>query len=270
MNKTLSRLVATSRFLIALFTIALASMNLSADAQVLGIGENAEVLRAQLDFDQGLITQAALDMAIMKQACNNPASRLMDRNRPYLSIFNNSATEGEITSVLINMEEAGFEFGDGDMAGDGFDGLLSMLSTESDDGVELTGAVLGNDSSELLVSFSGLSQGQAAIFRVDIDEPGAALLYPDYRDAMLGANEGNGRNGDLALFTIDFASGQSTNLVFEQMGLVPNAGLLEGYHTQTMPTPQTTEIPEPTTMCLLFAGLSGIAAMRRTRSKNAS
>ncbi len=88
------------------------------------IGENAAVLRASLDLDAGLISQAEFDQILMVETCHNPASRLQDRNRPYLSVLNDSANASdEITTVVLNMQEAGFVFGDGDMAGDGFEGL---------------------------------------------------------------------------------------------------------------------------------------------------
>jgi len=240
-------------------------MSQYASAQTFAIGESAAVLRAQLDFSQGQITQQALDQIIFVEACKNPSARLQDRNRPYLSVWNTSNTQGAITSILINMEEAGFEFGNGDVAGDGFAGFLSMLSGQSDNGVTLDSAVFGADTSELQLNFSGLGQGQAAIFRVDIDEPGGVFMFPDFRDAFQGANQGFGRNGDRAILTTAFANGPDTSVMFRQLGRLEGFGRPEGYQHQTMPMPEIATVPEPSSLLLLLAGFTGIAAMRRKR-----
>lgn len=240
------------------------SQNTWAQSATFRIGENASVVRAAIDFENGDITQAEFDQVMMETTCQNPYARLQDRNRPFLAVINTSNNADEITSVTLNMEEAGFEFGDGDMAGDGFDGLLSMLSTASDDGVQLTSAVYGADNSELQLNFTGLTPNVAAIFRVDIDEPGGVMMFPDYRDAFQGANEGFGRNGDVALLSATFASGTTVDAFFPQEGQISMAGHVEGYHSQTM-TPPATSIPEPTAACLLLTGTCGLATLRRRR-----
>jgi len=263
--------LTSSRFLVGLFALAVASVSQQANAQSSAdyrIGENATVLEAALNLDRSLITQEEFDEILFVETCQNPSSRLQARNRPYLSIMNTSTSADPITSVIINMEEAGFEFGDGDVLGDGLDGLLAMLSSKSDAGVELTSASYGADNSEAQLDFTGLTQGRAVIFRVDIDEPSGAFMFPDYREAIQGANEGNGRNGNLAILTTNFSIAGTTETMFPQVGELSHAGRPESYHDQTMTPPPTTttRIPEPSSLLLVLLGLTGIGAVRRKRS----
>jgi len=262
------RLLTFSRALVGLFALAIACLSQQVNAQSSSefrIGENANVLEAALNLDRMLISQGEFDSILMFETCQNPSSRLQDRNRPYLSIRNTSTVDDPITSVVVNMEEAGFEFGDGDILGDGFDGLLAMLSTKSDAGVSLTSASFGADNSELQLDFLGLTQGRAAIFRLDIDKPGGVFMFPDYREAFQGANEGNGRNGDLAILETNYGVGTTTSLMFPQVGELSLAGRPENYHDQSMTPPPTTVVPEPSSLLLICAGLSGIAAMQRRK-----
>lgn len=266
-SRTILSPLTTSRFLIGLCALAIASASQHASAQSSSrfrISENANVLKAALDLDRQLITQDQFDDILMHESCQNPSSRLQDRNRPYLSVWNTSASADTITSVVINMEEAGFEFGKGDVAGDGFGGLLAMLSTKSDAGVQLiSSAFVGADSSELQLNFAGLSQGQAAIFRVDIDEPGGVFMFPDYREAIQGANAGDGRTGKLAILTTNYGIGATTRTMFPRVAELLNAGRPESYHDQSMtPPPVNMTIPEPSSLLLLCAGLTAIAARR--------
>ena len=179
-------------------------------------------------------------------------------------VWNTSDTPDEVDTVTIDLVEAGFEFGDGDMVGDGFDGFLSMLSNRSDGGVTLN-ASYGSDNTELALNFSGLTQGAAAIFRFDLDEPTGMAMFPDFRVAMLGADTGGGP-GQLAQLMTDFTSSASTISQFGFAGPVLTSGIAEAYHGQSISTvvPSTT-IPEPTSLVLLMAGLTGIATMRRLR-----
>ena len=227
------------------------------------IGENARVLRASIELEEGIINQAEYQQILMQETCHNPSSRLQDRNRPYLSVENTSDNGEEITSVVINMEEVGFEFGTGDVTGDGFDGLLSMLSDESDDGVELTSAMYLGDNSEIQLDFTGLTEGLAAIFRVDIDEPAGMYMFPDYREAFQGANEGVGRTGALAKLSATFDTGATVNALFPQVGLVTNSGIPERYHAQSTTSMATSMVPEPSTLVLFLAAVAGTATMRR-------
>lgn len=260
-----NQLRVSSQFQIVAATLllCLASQAVFAQTASFRIGENADVVKAAIDLERNDITQEEFDTIMMQATCQNPYARLQDRNRPFLAVINTSNNADDITSVEINMEEAGFEFGTGDMAGDGFDGFLSMLSSASDAGVQLTSSSYGADNSELVLNFAGLSPGQAAIFRVDIDEPGGVFMFPDYREAFQGANAGFGRDGDLALLTANFDSGASSNALFPSVGRLQTAGLVEGYHSQTMTPPAQSMVPEPTSVCLIMAGFSCLGLLRR-------
>lgn len=261
-NRLSSKLPKLHLLSIALI-VALTGEFAHAQSATFQIGENARVLRASLQLEAGEINQAEYQQILVQETCHNPSSRLQDRNRPYLSVQNTSENDEEITSVVINMEEVGFEFGDGDMAGDGFDGLLSMLSAQSDDGVELTSAMYLGDMSEIQLDFTGLTEGLAAIFRLDIDEPDGMYMFPDYREAFQGANEGVGRTGALAKLSATFDTGASVNALFPRVGLVTNSGIPERYHSQSMTTTATSMVPEPTTLVLFVSALAGTAVMRR-------
>ncbi len=253
---------------IGFFSLAIASVANLAWAQSsvqFTIGESAQVLEAAIDLENGDITQAEFNVIQMEEHCKSPSARLQARNRPWMSVWNTSASPDEVSTVTIDLTEAGFEFGDGDMSGDGFDGLLSMLSYRSDAGVSLASAGYGSDRSELVLNFTGLSQDRAAIFRIDLDNPGGMTMFPDYREAMLGADVGNG-DGQLALLTTNFSSGASNLAAFGRSGPLPNSGIAEAYNAQsTSLVVPSSVVPEPTTLVLLLGGLTGIAAMRRTR-----
>ena len=227
------------------------------------IGESSRLLRASIDYQEGNITEQEFKDIQMVETCKNPAQRLQDRNRPWMSVWNTSTTPDEITSVTIDLKEEGFEFGDGDVLGDGFEGILSMLSFRSDGGVDLDSVEYGSDKTELVLNFTGLTEGLAAIFRVDIDEPGGFLPFPDFRESMLGADTGDGP-GDVAMITTEFGSGASSMLTFEQSGPLSHSGIAERYHGQTMSMIETS-VPEPTSLVLFGLGLSGIAVIRRRR-----
>ena len=255
------------RVLSCICALAIADVAIAQSSVQYGIGESARLLRAAIDLENGDITQAEFDTIQMAETCKSPSIRLQNRNRPWMSVWNTSTDPDEITRVTIELNEPGFEFGDGDVAGDGFDGLLSMLSSaQSDAGVTLDSASYGADNTELVLDFSGLDQDTVAIFRFDIDEPGGVEMFPDFREAMLGADTGDGP-GARALLTTDFASGEQLLSTFSRAGPLSTSGLTEAYHAQTMSMVEPSEvIPEPTSIVLLLAGLTGIAAMRRYRA----
>ncbi len=216
-------------------------------------------------LQRGEIQQSDFDQLLMAESCKNPAERLQSRNRPWMMVWNTSANDDEITSVEIDLTEPGFEFGNGDYSGDGFEGFLSMLSGRSDDGVSLNSATYGSDSSVLELNFSGLAAGSAAIFQIDIDEPGGTMMFPDYREALLGADTGSGP-GSLALLTTNFSVADSTVQIFPRAGALSTSGITEGYHNQTMVTVTPAGmIPEPTSLLLLLSGLTGLTVVRRRR-----
>jgi len=257
------------RLFVGLFALlALVSVAPYANAQSsvqFRISENHLVLKGALDLERNVITQMQYDTILAEAACQNPFSRLQARNRPFIMVQNTSTVADTITSVLLDLTEFGFQFGVGDVAGDGFNGLLALLSNRSDAGVQITSASFGSDNTQLRLNFSGLSQGQAAIFRFDIDEPNGPLLFPDFRQAIQGADIGNGP-GELATLTTTFGSGAPVGMAtFPQAGPLANAGHAENYHAQTMLLPPVVFVPEPTSVILLLSSFAGIATMRRRR-----
>lgn len=249
--------------------LGLAIVASSAQAQSsvkFSIAESSRLLEAALELERGEITQPDFDMVVMAESCMNPSMRLQYRNRPWIMVQNTSNPDDDIVTVTIDLTENGFEFGNGDMVGDGFNGLLSMLSSRSDSGVSLDSVGYGADNSELELNFSGLAMGRAAIFRVDLDEPGGSLMFPDYREVIMGADTGSGP-GSQAMFRTEFASGaKNTSMFARPSGILSTSGLIEPYHGQTMSsvTPSTT-IPEPSSLLLLLAGIAGMGATRRVR-----
>ncbi len=267
--------------LLGLFALAVTCTAGLAQAQNnfnIQLGESPRLLEAELHHSQGLLTDADLAEIVMEETCVNPVARYQNRNRFSILVENTSATSS-ITSFSLDLVALGFEFGDGDFDGDGFLGELVMDMGRSDPGVSLSGS-FGVDATELVVDFSGLAPGSAAIFRVDLD-PSASnttgLLYPDYREAVLGAN-GN----DVALVDVAFSTGLSfTDVPFMAGTFTENIDnrTLEAYHSQSLSGRSGTggpgtfsfgisgggEIPEPSSAVLFLVGIAGMLRLRVRR-----
>lgn len=260
--------MSTAKGLLGCFALALVSSTNFAFAQSsvqFEIGESSRVLEASLDLQRGDITQAQFNAIQMTETCKSPSARLQDRNRPWMLVWNTSAADDAIESVTVDLTQAGFELGDGDVTGDGFDGLLSMLSNRSDAGVSLSSAVYGGDNTEVVLSFSGLSKGVAAVFRIDIDQPGGISMFPDFREAMMGGDVGYGA-GTPAKMTTEFASDATVLSSFGLAGVLTGAGVSEAYHAQGMsPVVPSTTVPEPTSLVMLLTSLAAATWVRRKR-----
>jgi len=239
------------------------------------IGESERLLEAQLRLNRNEISQQQFNAIEIEETCMNPSARLQARNRPALMLLNTSASENEILSFTIDLEEVGFGFGTGDVPTDGFLGSLAVLSNRSDASVTMS-VMLEADTSMLTLNFSGLSQGAAAIFRIDLDPtPVIGPLFPDYRGILLGADVGDGPTSPaliLANFGMDDMETATNptpfNGGFEEPIL--NAGGLEGYHSQSIShrfgmEGGTSEIPEPSTAVLML--LAGVVVATRRQSK---
>jgi hypothetical protein len=253
------------------------------------IAESERLLEAMLREERGEITPAQLGAIKHEESCKNPSIRLIDRNRPAIVLQNTSdlSTENEISQFSIDLQQFGFEFGNGDFDHDPFAGMLTILSNRSDPGITLASSYgtvsdmdLTEDRSKLVLDIGGLTPGKALFFHLDLDpNPMTTVAFPDYRHVMLGADVGDG-NGPAApaLISALFAAGKGSDLMTTATipsefnpgieEILSTAGLIEGYHSQAssqrFSTSGSTEIPEPSTVMLLLAGLAGLSRTRRS------
>jgi len=241
------------------------------------LGESPRLLEALYNNSRGLLSDSDLAEIDFEETCVNPVARYQNRNR-FSVLVENTSTTNSLTTFSLDLEALGFEFGDGDFDGDGFLGSLAMDMGRSSPGVSLSGAY-GVDMTELVVSFSGLAAGDAAIFRVDLD-PSASntsgIRFPDYREAVLGAN-GN----DVALVDVGFSSGNQFTDVPFMAGTFTEAidsSKIEPYGAQGHSGRFGSggpgsfsfgisggEIPEPSTALLFLAGIAGMMKLRIRR-----
>lgn len=238
------------------------------------IGESARYLKAVYDYNQGDITAQQLDQVKSEESCKNPSIRLFDRNQPAILVQNTSAQDNEISSVVIELEQAGYVFGLGDAPRE-FGGEVFLRSNQTTASVGITGSY-DSSTNSLKIDFTGLGTEEVAIFRIDLDpdpnySPMVTELYPDYRSVLLGADPGTGPT-DPALISAVFSMAGMPDAETEPTPLdgpatINNAGELEVYHAQTMTDMfgQDGGIPEPTTVSLLGIASLGCIAGRRRR-----
>jgi len=238
------------------------------------IGESPRYLEAILKFQRNEIDASELYVIKYEESCMNPSIRLWQRNRPALLVQNTSAVgeANSISSFVIDIAQAGYEFGTGDVNGN-FNGSLIQFNVFSDPGVTATANHVAGDSTKLQVNFTGLAVGKAAIFRVDLDPiPMVNHVYPDYRGILLGANIGQGATSPAlisATFTEPGEPNATTPTVAFNGGIVGNvnSGTLEVYHAQSrtdmFDMDGSTDIPEPATLSLIALAGFGLLARRR-------
>lgn len=249
----------------------------------LSAGESARLLEAELQHSRGEISIDQLNAISQEESCKNPSARLHDRNRVALMLQNTSPMENQLSSFTIDLTELGYEFGGGDLPGDGFNGSLVMQSERSDPGVNVFatyGTTSGStDRTKLELSFSGLSTNQAVIFRIDLDPvPATGALYPDYRGIMAGGNMGSGPT-DPALISATFsadgmeASTPMTPFAPNIEGMIETSGQLEAYHRQAPSrmygqtgTTEVDPVPEPSTAVLFLASATWLLSLRMRRT----
>ena len=254
------------------------------------IGESERLMLAMLQYQREEISHTMVDHIQMQEMCKNPAIRLVDKNRPAILLYNTSdpnvdGGQNELTQFTIDLQQAGFEFGNGDFDPDVFDLGLTYLSPFSDSGISISssfGTVSDTDPTldptKLVVDIEGLTSGSAVIFRVDLDRSSSSgLQFPDYREVLYGAETLSGV-GEAALVTATFEAGSGENAMtattgFNKLGrnfegAIMNSGLLEGYHAQSdsVMSMQTggTSVPEPSAALLLLIGTAtGLLNRRR-------
>lgn len=257
------------------------------------IGESERLLGAMLKEERGEISETQFHAIEDEEMCKNPGLRMIDRNRPTLLLQNTSDpnTVNELSQFTIDLQEFGFEFGNGDFDPDPFAGFLTILSDRTDPGISMSSSYgtvsdvdLTEDRTKLVLDIVGLKPGKAMLFRLDLDPiPMTTIAFPDYRNVMLGADMGGGNGPPApALISAVFAAGEGDDRMTTatgpsafspDIGGIPStAGLIEGYHSQSSSqhfsaSSGTEEIPEPATVMLLLAGLVGLSGTRRSRCR---
>lgn len=161
-------------------------------------------------------------------------------------------------------------------------GALVVRSIRTDAGVSVSasyGETSGaTDRTKLNVLFSGLTEGKAAIFRLDLDAvPMVGDMYPDYRGILLGADLGLGATSPAmisATFENEEMQASTPFQPFSQEfdGRIETSGRLEAYHSQAPSqmygqtgTTDNPTVPEPSTAVLLLAGAAGLMSWRSRR-----
>jgi len=210
-------------------------------------------------------------------SCDNPNLRILARNKPAVKVTNDGLSQGDISSLTIEISEPAFLFGEGDNAFDGFTGL-TMISPYSDPMVDILGSSLSSNGRRLTIDFNGLEPGKSIIFRVDLDPlDESAFPFPDFRQVLYGYDaNGTGGVGQRAETSAIFSSnGMSTPTEFTPLPEVDDPLLFLNEHVRpyqihdpVIPYPgggSTNPIPEPTSLVLLLAGLGLSGVRRRTR-----
>lgn len=301
------RLRSARTFVLVCLTLSsLLSISVSATAQLIdgmfyvGVGESERLLAAQIELDRNLITQMQFNSIVFQESCMNPSTRLHLRNRFAISIQNAPTSQGDLTSVTIDLTslipatvDPAFVFGNGDIPTDGFNGnfLKNTIYFDDGDGINDDGNPVTvtaipfqdpNDRTQITFNFNGLTPGKAIIFRLDLDNNPDNGAFTDYRHPIFGLNVGGTGTTTpaefSATFTADLGQGPVTedtpftpfihDLTPDELAALAIAPQIEPYHTQTpsrMFGQTGRTIPEPSTAMLLFAGLGLLGGTRRKR-----
>jgi len=207
-------------------------------------------------------------------ACDNPHNRIRARNRSAVLVENDGTSDADLTSFTIQINQAGFEFGSGDVGSPDYSGNYYLASPYLSPNVDILGSSVSADGSLLTVNFSGLAPGESAIFRIDIDpKDNNGFPFPDYREALFGLDSLGGAGvNQLGETSATFSKGETSATTAPATLLAANAAIyinanVRAYHAND-PVGQLgggggTMIPEPTTAALLAIALLGWLPQRR-------
>ena len=239
----------------------------------LTFSESDKFLYALDMFDDGAMDAKLLAEIEMQVSCDNPHNRIRARNRVAMKVTNDAGSQGDLTSISLQINQAGFDFGTGDEGSPDYLGEYFWESPYSSAAVDILGSSVSLDGSLLTIDFSGLAPGESAIFRLDFDpESELAFPFPDYREVLFGLDS-DGNSGVNALgettgtFTMGAMSATTIPATFAPSAAAAYInGDIRAYHAED-PVGQFgvtgSTVPEPTTALLLMAGVASCLGVRR-------
>jgi len=235
--------------------------------------EDERFLNALHAYGNGTMNSNTLNQIESLAACDNPHNRIRARNRPAVLVENDGVSHADLTSFTMRINQAGFEFGSGDVGSPDYLGNHYLASHYLSPNVNILGSSVSTDGSLLTVNFSGLAPGESAIFRIDIDpKNNNGFPFPDYREALFGLGSlGEAGVNQLGETSATFSMGETSATTAPATLLAANTAIyinanIRAYHTND-PVGQLggggTTIPEPTTATLLAIALLGWSQQRR-------
>jgi len=248
----------------------------------ISVGESERILGAEIELQRGEITPMQFNSVVFQETCMNPSTRLQLRNRFAVSVVNDASSEGNISSVTIDLTDLGFAFGGGDIPTDGFNGNFFKEAVYFDDGPSVTSASFldVNDRSRITLNFADLAPGQAVIFRLDLDNNPDNGAFTDYRNPLFGVNVGGTGTTTPAEVSATFTSGVGMDQMFQSTPFVPFsnsftqaelnalaiAAPIEPYSalSQSQVFGQSGRtVPEPASAAIALLGLALLGGVRR-------
>ncbi len=265
-----------------LMGVTASSANFVDGTYSISVGESERILAAEIELQRGLITPMQLNSVVFQETCMNPSTRLHLRNRFAVSITNDASSQGDISSVTIDLTDAGFAFGNGDIPTDGFNGNYLKETLYFDDGVGVTAVPFLdlNDRSMLTLNFTDLTPGRSVIFRLDLDNNPDNGALTDYRNPLFGVDVGGTGTTTPAEVSATFTSGIGVNQMSQSTAFVPFshnfsaaelsalafAAPIEPYSSLSQSEvfgQSGRTVPEPASGAIALLGMAILGSMRR-------